>query len=256
MDWKEFRARFAPNRPLVVAHRGAPTVEPENTLASFRRALEQGADALETDLRFTRDNVIVCHHDPTLERMTDGRGPLRERTLAELKRLRTRCPALHAGEQGWSDERIPTLLELITLTQARVPLLLELKDPLFAQPGHARILADTLAATGMTGLAALVSFHFDHVLGVRRVAPEIPVGFITLTRAWPKPGAQLLGPYWPLLRANPAYVALAHRQGSIVAPLDPAPEPRIRYYLRLGVDALLADNPAAVRAALAQVLGN
>lgn len=245
MDWKEFRATYAPDRPLIVAHRGVPVVEPENTLASFRRALDQGADALETDLRFTRDNVLVLHHDATLERTTDGKGPVRTRTLAELKQLRTRLP-----NGLWSEERIPTLLELLALTQARVPLVLELKDPLFTNPAHARVLADALAATGMTSSVAIASFHFDYVKGVQAVAPEIPIGYITLKDLRPKPGAQILGPLWPILLLNPWYMETAHAQGSIVAPLDPNPESRIDWYLSLGVDALLANYPASVRRAL------
>ena len=245
MDWKEFRATYAPNRPLIVAHRGVPMMEPENTLASFKRALDQGADALETDLRFTRDNVLVLHHDATLERMTDGTGPVRAHTLAELKQLRTRNP-----NGAWRNERIPTLLELITLTQAKVPLLLELKDPLFTNPAHARVLADLLAATGMTSSVAVASFHFDYVQGVQAVAPQIPMGYITLKDLKPKPGAQILGPLWPILLLNPWYMETARAQGSIVAPLDPNPEARIAWYLSLGVDAFLANYPAAVRRAL------
>lgn len=245
MDWKEFRATYAPDRPLIVAHRGVPVIEPENTLASFQRALDQGADALETDLRFTRDNVLVLHHDATLERMTDGTGPVRARTLAELKQLRTRKP-----NGGWSEERIPTLLELIALTEGKVPLLLELKDPLFTNPAHARMLADALAATGMSKDVAIASFHFDYVQGVQAVAPDIPIGFITLKDPRPRPGARILGPLWPLLLLNPWYMAKAHAQGSIVAPLDPNPEARIDWYLSLGVDALLANYPASVKRAL------
>lgn len=246
MDWKEFRATYAPDRPMIVAHRGVPLVEPENTIASFRRALAQGADALETDLRFTRDNVLVLHHDATVERTTDGTGPVRARTLAQLKQLRTRMP-----NGQWSDERIPTLLELLTLTQGKVPLLLELKDPLFTNPAHARVLADTLAATGMTSNVAIASFHFDYVQGVQAVAPEIPIGFITLKDPKPRAGARILGPLWPLLLLNPWYMEKAHAQGSIVAPLDPDPEARIDWYLSLGVDALLANYPASVHRALA-----
>jgi glycerophosphoryl diester phosphodiesterase len=248
MDWKEFRATYAPDRPMIVAHRGVPLVEPENTLASFQRALDQGADALETDIRFTRDNVLVCFHDATLERMTDGTGPVRARTLAELKELRTRKP-----NGMWSTQRIPTLLELITLTQARVPLLLELKDPLFTNPAHARVLADTLAATGMTANVAIASFHFDYVQGVQAVAPEIPIGFITLKALRPRAGARILGPLWPILLLNPWYMEKAHAQGSIVAPLDPNPEARMDWYLSLDVDALLANYPASVRRALDEV---
>lgn len=241
MQWQQFRETFAPGRPLVVAHRGVPVRRPENTLSSFALALEEGADALETDLRFSADDVIVLHHDATLDRTTTGKGPLRERSLAELRALRTRYP-----DGTISNQTIPTLHELVALTGARVPLLLELKDPLFLDEAHARILADSLAATGMTDKVALVSFHFDYVKTVQRVAPELPVGYITLRNPFPVKGAQLLGPLWPLLYLNPRYVKAAHKQGSIVCPLDPKPEARVRYYLRRDVDALLADDPASV----------
>ncbi|MGL4650691.1 MAG: glycerophosphodiester phosphodiesterase, partial [Caldilineaceae bacterium] len=247
--FQALRAELGGRRPLVVAHRGNRVLCPENTLAAFRLALAQGAHAIETDLRFSRDNVIVLHHDATLERMTDGSGPVRGHTLAELKSLRTRSPK--GGAAGTLvEERIPTLLELIELTQGEVPLLLELKDPLFLNPGHAQVLADLLAATNMLEKAAVASFHFEHVLAVRAVAPTIPIGFITMNRLTPKSGADLLGPLWPLLYANPSYVRTAHAMGAVVAPLDPTPETRVRRYLAMGVDALLADNPAAVLAAL------
>lgn len=245
MNWRDFRSTYSNGRPLVVAHRGAPVAEPENTLASFRLALEMGANAIETDLHFSLDDEIVLHHDPTLERMTDGTGPVRGRTLAELKELRTRMP-----DGSLVNEPIPTLLELITLTNASVPLLLELKDPLFLEERYARILAERLESTGMTEKVALVSFHFDYVLSVERVAPGLPIGFITMDNGTPLPGAQLQGPYWPLLQQNPEYVKQAHELGSVVAPLDTTPETRIPWYLSLDVDALLADNPATVIAAL------
>jgi glycerophosphoryl diester phosphodiesterase len=245
MNWKQFRATYAPNRPLVVAHRGVPGQRPENTLASFRLALEQGADALETDLHFTRDRVIVLHHDDTLERTTNGVGPLGNKTLAELKQLRTRGP-----DGTLSDERIPTLAELIYETGAQVPLLLELKDPLFAIPENARTLATTLDTAGVTSIAAVISLDFELVTAVKAVAPAIAAGYITLRNPFPRRKAQILGPYWPILKWNPIYVWWAHLQGSIVAPLDPQPEARIAFYLERNVDALLADDPASVRRAI------
>lgn len=246
MTWDDFSTiRRSLGRPLVVAHRGARTQRPENTLAAFALALQQGADALETDLRFTRDGHIVLHHDATLDRTTTGSGPLAEHTLAELKQFYARNP-----DGTLSEERIPTLLELIAATGAQTPLLLELKDPLFVHHPYAEALANHLAAAGMTQKVALVSFHFEHVAAVRAVDPALPAGFITLTNPFPKRGAQLHGPFWPLLYLNPWYVTWAHAQGGIVAPLDPNPEPRIGYYLRRNVDALLADDPASVLRAL------
>lgn len=69
----QFQAQFAAgtNPPFILAHRGARAHAPENTLPAFNLALEQGADAIETDLRITRDRVIVCIHDATVDRTTD-----------------------------------------------------------------------------------------------------------------------------------------------------------------------------------------
>jgi glycerophosphoryl diester phosphodiesterase len=249
MDWDTFRQeRRRAGRPFVVAHRGARLAEPENTLRAFLLALVQGADALETDLRFTADDQLILFHDPTLERMTEGRGLVRDHTLAQVKELHTRHPAGHL-----TDDRVPTLAELIAATGGQAPLLLELKDPLFLQPKYAQILIETLAQGGVLRRSALVSFHFEYVLAVKAVQPDIPIGHITLMNPWPRRGAQLLGPIWPLMFINPFYTALAHRLGSIVAPLDPTPESRLRYYVRWGVDAVLADDPGGVRRQLNSV---
>jgi len=249
MDWDTFREeRRRAGRPFVVAHRGARLLEPENTLRAFLLALVQGADALETDLRFTADDQLILFHDPTLERTTEGAGVVRDHTLAQIKALRTRHPAGHLAT-----DRVPTLAELIAATGGQTPLLLELKDPLFLQPGYAHILIDTLAQGGVLRRSALVSFRFEHVLAVKAVQPDIPIGHITLKNPWPRRGAQLLGPIWPLMFVNPFYTALAHRLGSIVAPLDPTPESRLRYYVRWGVDAVLADDPGGVRRQLNSV---
>ena len=242
LTWDNFLTeRRRIGRPFVVAHRGARTLEPENTLRAFFLALVQGADALETDLRFTRDGEIILFHDPTLERTTDGSGAVADHTLAEIQRLRTRRP-----DGALSEDRVPTLAELIAATGGRVPLLLELKDRRFLELPCAEKLVQTLEQGGVLRRSALISFQFEHVAAVRSVRPDIPVGHITMQNPWPRRGAQLLGPVWPLLYLNPVYVWFAHRQGSIVAPLDPNPLPRLRYYLRLQMDALLADEPGRV----------
>lgn len=252
MNWSDFRqACKTQGRPFVIAHRGVPVAQPENTLPSFDLALQQGADVLETDLRFSRDGEIVLFHDATLERMTDGQGAVSAHTVAELKRLHTRAP-----DGAWTTAPIPTLVELLDHTHSQTPLLLELKDPRFTQRHAAECLVRLLEAYGMLQRTAVISFHAHHVATVKTVCPEIPTGAITLKNPLVTGNTELLGPLWPLLYLNPLYTAWAHRLGKVVAPLDPQPESRIGYYLRLGVDALLADHPASVLQVIGQYKGN
>jgi len=73
--------------PFVYAHRGGAGLRPENTFAAFHHGLGLGADGLEVDVHLSRDGVVVVHHDPTLERTTNGRGRLRDHTADALARL-------------------------------------------------------------------------------------------------------------------------------------------------------------------------
>jgi glycerophosphoryl diester phosphodiesterase len=114
---------FRTDRPLILAHRGASRIAPENTLVAFCLALEQGADGLELDVQLSRDGVPVVFHDSELSRTTDGRGRISEKTLAELR-------TLDAGK--WFDprfagERIPTLEEVFEAFGDRALYNIELK---------------------------------------------------------------------------------------------------------------------------------
>ena len=73
--------------PLVIAHRGASSVAPENTLPAFEKAIELGADAVEMDLKLSRDGALIVHHDQTLERTTDGSGKVADWDWYELRKL-------------------------------------------------------------------------------------------------------------------------------------------------------------------------
>ena len=107
-------------RPLVMAHRGDAVHAPENTFAAFKLALDAGADLLETDLWLTADDVLVCHHDRTLERVTDSRGAIPEMTVAQIKNARvigSYCAAFDAAL--YPNERVPTLEELLEEVRER-----------------------------------------------------------------------------------------------------------------------------------------
>jgi glycerophosphoryl diester phosphodiesterase len=232
-------------RPYLMAHRGNRVACPENTLAAFRRALADGADLIETDLHLTADGVFVCIHDATVDRTTDGSGPVAQLSLSGLKKL-----SAGYGRPEYADERVPALAETAALLPQSVALALELKTDRFLEPDVGRRLAAELEAAGIGDRALLLSFSLARLRAVQEVAPQLPIGWITLSRPWPLAGVHMLGPLWPLLILNPLYTWLAHRRGQFVCPLDPGPDRRLGLYLRLGCDAVLSDDPGATARAL------
>jgi glycerophosphoryl diester phosphodiesterase len=232
-------------KPYLMAHRGNKVACPENTLAAFRQALVDGADIIETDLHLTADDHFVCIHDATVERTTNGMGAIAEMALAEIKTL-----SADYGRAEFETERIPTLSELAALLPEDVALALELKTDRFLEPQVCQQLAAELDRTGVRKRTVVLSFSLPRVQAVQAIASDIPIGWITLSRAWPVRDVQLLGPLWPLLLLNPFYVWVAHRRGQLVCPLDPAPDKRLRIYRWLGCDAVLSDDPGATRRVL------
>ena len=136
-------------RPII-AHRGASGQYPENTLLAFAQAKEQGADALELDVRITSDGVPIVLHDPTLERTTNGAGAVARLLLADVRRV-------DAGR----GERVPTLAEVLE-TFPTTPLLVEIKEP-EAGPAALAVLREHRAAdrvlVGAFQRAALAAFR-------------------------------------------------------------------------------------------------
>jgi glycerophosphoryl diester phosphodiesterase len=141
---------------LRIGHRGAAGYEPENTLASFRRAIEIGVDFIETDLQKTADGHIVIMHDKRVDRTTSGAGYVSEMTLAELRRL-------DAG-QG---ESVPTLEELLALASGKTGLMLEI-----ITPGLAAEVVRRVKASGFQGAAIYASFHHGEALAASSESPE------------------------------------------------------------------------------------
>ena len=109
--------------PLVIAHRGASAAAPENTIAAFERALTDGADAIQLDVHLSRDDHPVVIHDPTLERTTNGLGPVRGHTMRELKRLD--AGAWHGA--AFAGQRLQTLQEVLERFRGRTKFWIELK---------------------------------------------------------------------------------------------------------------------------------
>lgn len=232
-------------KPYVMAHRGNRVACPENTLAAFQRALADGADILETDLHLTADGHFVCIHDATVDRTTNGHGRVADMTLAELKGL-----SASYGRPEFQAECIPTLAEVAETLPTEAALALELKTDRFLEADVCRALISELEHAGIRGRTAVLSFSLPRLLSVQAVAPDIPIGWITIARLWPLARVQLMGPFWPALILNPLFVWIAHHYGQLICPLDPMPDSRLWLYCALGCDAVLTDNPEATCRAL------
>jgi glycerophosphoryl diester phosphodiesterase len=146
----------------IMGHRGAAGVEPENTLRSFRRALDLGVAMVELDVHLTKDGRLAVIHDDTLDRTTNGRGPVKDFTLAELQRL-------DAG-QG---ERLPALEEVFSLVKGKVRLVVELKEP-EAAPALLRFFQEERAFE----FATVISFWHPAVKVLKEQEPRLTTGVL------------------------------------------------------------------------------
>lgn len=235
-------------KPYLMAHRGNRVLCPENTLASFSKAFSEGADILETDLHLSKDGVFMCIHDATVDRTTDGSGPVAEKTLAELKAL-----SASYGFRGFENERIPTLAETASILPQGVALALELKTDRFLEPEVCRQLVNELRTHGILERTIVLSFSLPRLQAVQAIEPAIPMGWITMAKFSPDPKPEVLGPFWPAVFINPFFVRRAHKRQQLVCPLDPTPDNRLWYYKWLGCDAIVTDNPGATLAAMQRI---
>ncbi|HEV2490830.1 MAG TPA: glycerophosphodiester phosphodiesterase family protein [Candidatus Acidoferrales bacterium] len=151
--------------PWIIGHRGASGHAPENTVASFRKAVELGATFIETDLRLSHDARFVAIHDATLDRTTNGRGMVRDFTVEQLREL-------DAGSwyrQEFAGERIPTIEEILAFArEADIVFYLEIKHDAAAWGMH-HGLATALRAAGEAARTVVISFDPRILANLRRL---------------------------------------------------------------------------------------
>lgn len=229
--------------PALIGHRGAPREHPENTLPSFQRALELGADGIELDVHATRDGVVVVHHDP-VPRATSGNAALDGRAIAELSRAE--LEEFHVAGR----ERIPTLEEVMALVDGRADVFVEIKAPAIE-----RAVVDVIRHAPAPGRCAIHSFDHRVARAARNIAPEIRTG-ILLTSYLLDPALALIGAgasdlwqQWELI--DPPLVALAHDAGARVIAWTVNDPRAARRLAAWGVDGLCSDVLPTIRQALA-----
>jgi len=156
------------SRTRVVAHRGFSAQAPENTVAAIRRAIEIGADMAEFDVTVTADGHVICLHDETLDRTTDGRGAATDRTLAEIRRLD--AGSWFAAE--FAGEPVPTLAEMLDVADGRILLNVEIK-PEAVSHGVVDAVARLIRDRKMVDRVVVSSFAPEALRQMKVIAPEI-----------------------------------------------------------------------------------
>lgn len=241
--------------PLVVAHRGSSDRHPEHTLAAYERAIADGADVLECDVRLTADGHLVCVHDRRIDRTSDGRGVVSTKTLAQLR------------EQDFGDHSDPAqvllLEDLIRLSVSAgrpVGLAIETKHPTryagLVEQRVVEMLRDfDLVAPRYSGDARIFLMSFSE-LAMRRwreMSPSLPCVFLMdevplrCRKGWLPFSAAIAGPSVEIVREHPGYVKRAHDAGRRVFVWTVDEPDDVELCLRLGVDAIISNRPGEVR---------
>lgn len=250
------------HQPLIIGHRGAARVAPENTIVSFERAIADGADGIEFDVRLARDRVPVCIHDPVLRRTALRAGAVASLSSAELRSVdvgswfNLRFPSL--AREEYAQSTIPTLAEVFELFQKTNALLyVEMKCVEAESPLIAREVAKLIREHETVGRVVVESFTLPAIAEIKRIAPEIRTAALFEPKLIPPPYMRRMMRLAADCRADE--LALHHllatrrvtREASkrgmktVVWTVDnPAWLTRARRY---GVHALITNNPAIMK---------
>jgi glycerophosphoryl diester phosphodiesterase len=239
----------------VIGHRGASGYAPENTMAAFRRAAELGARFIETDLRLTRDVKVVAIHDPNLDRTSNGRGPVDQLSLAELRALDAGAWFHSARGESFAGERIPTLEEILAFSVERdMTLYLEIKTD--ASWGTENAILGVLRDSGQAARVIILSFDARTLQAVHRLDGSLMTGFLCelpsgandlVERALQADARQIV-PRSDLV--TPALITAAHDAGLAVVTWTANDPQQIRRLIDAGVDGIMGDYPDRIVHAL------
>jgi len=217
-------------------------------MASFASAIDAGVDVIECDVHLTADKRLAVIHDHTLERTTNGKGPVGVRTLAELQQL-------DAG----GGQRIPALEDVLELARDRVGVAIEIKSLPITYPGIEDVLLATLRATGMLHDCAVISFDHRAVRAIKDLEPELVCGVLVagrpllLAEMLSNSGAEVYSPHWSFVDEDT--VEEVHACGAVIGVWTVDEKWVLERCRNLGVDAVYTNKPREMRALLGQEKG-
>jgi glycerophosphoryl diester phosphodiesterase len=237
--------RAAKNVKHIIGHRGSCADRPENTLASYRRAIESGATIMEMDVRRTKDDVIISLHDADVKRTTSGKGLARDLTFDEIRKL-------DAGswfDAKFKDERVPTMREILELGKGKIDILLDLQasGEDYTDAYVARI-ADEVRKFGAPKRTWLGVRSVENAKRFRKLLPEAKqIGLIPTPDsidAFADAGVEMIR-LWPKWLSDKTLIPRV-RQHTLLLHLNSTlgAEDETRYLLLHEPDSLASDDPA------------
>jgi glycerophosphoryl diester phosphodiesterase len=222
----------------IVGHRGAAGYAPENTILSFKTAIDVGCDETELDVRLSKDSKVVVIHDEEVSRVTGREGFVCDMTLAELKKLN--CPEKH---------KIPTLQEVIDFCKGKIDLLIELKVPGTPEKVNRIILKNKIM-----GNVAVISFHYELLREIKKLNPKLRAGLLfekcseEIWKLAEEIPIDFIGPRKDIVTKG--IVDRAHKMGKTVYAYHVNDENTGKDFLSLGVDEIGTDFPKLFRSDL------
>lgn len=165
---------------LNIAHRGFKGAYPENTMLAYEKAIETGADGIEFDVHLTKDSELVIIHDETLERTTDGKGLIKDKTLQELKKLNA-----SKGYLSCEVQTIPTLREYFDFAKNKdIITNIELKTSIIRYEGIEKKVYDLINEYGIKDKIIISSFNHNSLIKMKEIDREIKCGVLESSRLY------------------------------------------------------------------------
>lgn len=249
---------------MVIAHRGSSDMLAEHTLAAYRKAIDEGADAVECDTRLTADGVLVCVHDRRIDRTSDGRGVVSAKTYAELNQRD--FSSWKASEDLDEDQELragglltlEALIKLVTQASRPVDLSIETKHPVryggLVEDKVVDLLRryELVQPRSNASRVRLMSFSEIALRRLREQAPSVQTVLlmdrvpVRARSGWLPSGARIAGPGIHIIRAHPNYVSRVHSAGAAVHVWTVDDPSDIDLCIELGVDGIITNRPAAV----------
>ena len=235
------------SQPVIFAHRGASAHAPENTLAAFELALEQGAEAIELDAKLSVDGHVVVIHDATVDRTTGAHGRVKDMSLAELR-------ALSAGStfsSHFSTEKIPMLEEIFEALGKRIFINVELTNYNTPRDHLVESVCTLVRKFNLQEHVLLSSFYGSNLSKARSYLPEVPCGLLALNGmlgAWARSFGFAFGKYAALhpnlVDVTRQQIQRVHRLKGRVHVWTVNAEAEMRRFFGWGVDGIFTDDPA------------